>query len=108
MSEAIIMTLLSGSGISAIVSLLNYFNNRKGSYKESIAVIQTQLQEIRKDTLRLQLLNLMQHDPHNKDTILTVAEEYFSKMNGNWYMGSSFSKWAKENNVEIPTWYKEK
>lgn len=58
--------------------------------------------ETRRDTLRIQLSMYMQSQPDNVDTILKLAETYFIKLKGNWYMASEFAKWAKAHNIEIP------
>jgi len=59
--------------------------------------------ETRKDTLRIQLLMIMSHQPENIDTILKLAETYFVDLHGDWYMTSEFNKWAKAHDVEVPS-----
>lgn len=59
--------------------------------------------ETRKDNVRIQLLMIMSHQPDNIDTILKIAEKYFIKLKGDWYMTNEFSKWANEHKVTIPT-----
>ncbi len=59
-------------------------------------------EDTRKDTLRIQLLMIMTHDPDNVDTILKLAETYFVKLKGDWYMTSEFNRWAKAHDVQIP------
>ena len=46
---------------------------------------------------------VMSHQPNNVDTILKLAEQYFVKLRGDWYMTNEFGKWAKEHDVTIPT-----
>ena len=58
--------------------------------------------DTRKDTLRIQLMMMMQNQPDNEDSILKLAETYFMKLRGDWYMTSEFKKWAKAHNVEVP------
>lgn len=60
------------------------------------------LQEIRKDTLRIQLSQYIKDQPDNIDTILKIAEEYFVNLHGDWYMTSEFKKWAKAHEIEVP------
>ena len=45
---------------------------------------------------------LMQNQPENTDSILKLAETYFVKLHGDWYMSSEFKKWAKAHDVEVP------
>lgn len=58
--------------------------------------------DTRKDTIRIQLLMVMSHNPENTDTILKLAEVYFVDFIGDWYMTNEFSKWAKKHNVIVP------
>ena len=58
--------------------------------------------DTRKDTLRIQLLMIMRDQPENTDTILKLAETYFVKLKGDWYMTVEFMKWAKEHDIMIP------
>lgn len=60
------------------------------------------MSDIRKDTLRIQLSQYMKDQPDNLDTIIKLAEEYFVKMKGDWYMTSEFRKWAKAHDIEVP------
>lgn len=59
-------------------------------------------EETRMDTLRIQLLMIMERKPDNIDTILKLAETYFVHLHGDWYMTSEFSKWAKKHDIDIP------
>lgn len=60
-------------------------------------------QDTRKDTLRIQLIMIMTHQPDNIDTILKIAEVYFVELGGDWYMTSEFNKWAKAHDVIVPS-----
>lgn len=60
------------------------------------------MRDIRKDTLRIQLSQYMKDQPENIDTILKIAEEYFVKLKGDWYMTSEFNKWAKSHDIVVP------
>lgn len=107
---------------TSIFKFLEYWKNRKGQGWEArleskmkplvdmqltlcdkVDHNEGELREIRLDTTRLQLLILMEHQPDNIDTILSVAEYYFVKLKGDLYMTVLFNKWAKEHKVDIPT-----
>lgn len=45
---------------------------------------------------RLELMNLIELDPHNVVEIEKVAKHYFSDLRGDWYLTSVYSKWAKQ------------
>ena len=61
-----------------------------------------ELKEIRKDTTRIQLLDLMNMEPHNHDTILKVAHRYFIELGGNWVTSVEFQAWADKEKLDIP------
>lgn len=58
--------------------------------------------ETRRDTLRIQLSMYIQTQPKNEDTIVKLAEEYFVKCGGDWYMTAEFNRWAREHDIVVP------
>lgn len=63
--------------------------------------IETTVNDIRQDTVRLQLDNLINNDSDNVESILTVAKVYFIDMKGDWYMTEKFKKWGREHDVDL-------
>ena len=61
--------------------------------------IRKQNLDIHKDTVRLQLLHLIQNQPDNIDTIMTVAEEYFCTLGSDWYMTNIFMQWCEDRKI---------
>lgn len=59
--------------------------------------IQTDQKILKMDTLRLQLLQMMQHDPTNRIAITMLCDQYV-KQGGNSYILAEFEKWAKKYN----------
>ena len=76
---------------------------RVNSFKEDVKELISVTQETRKDTLRIQLLMILEQQPENIDTILKLAETYFIDLHGDWYMTSLFNRWAKQHDIEIPS-----
>lgn len=68
---------------------------------ERIASVENTLNDIRQDTTRLQLDNLINNDSDNIESILKVAKVYFIDMNGDWYMTEKFKKWGKDHDVDL-------
>lgn len=66
-----------------------------------LSSVETTVNEIRQDTVRLQLDNLINNDSENIESILTVAHKYFIDMKGDWYMTEKFKKWGAEHNVDL-------
>lgn len=124
MSDAVLIMILSGEGLTAIVgaivTILNYRNNKKSQFAKGIEdvkikldvmeaenkILKEELLALKQDTTRTQLQIAMKLSPQNKDTIELIAKRYFTELYGNWYMDSEFQSWAKENNVILPSWYK--
>lgn len=68
---------------------------------ERIASVENTLNDIRQDTTRMQLDNLINNDSDNIESILKVAKVYFIDMNGDWYMTEKFKKWGKDHDVDL-------
>lgn len=69
---------------------------------DSLKELKDLSKDTRKDTLRIQLLMVIRDNPDNIDTILKLAETYFVKLKGDWYMTNEFTKWAKAHDVVVP------
>lgn len=69
---------------------------------DSLETLVKTSQETRKDTVRIQLLMVIESQPENVDTIMKLAETYFVELKGDWYMTSEFSKWAKAHDIAVP------
>lgn len=77
-------------------------NEKIQNLYENINKILRVSEDTRKDTVRIQLLMVLSHQPENVDTIFKLAETYFVGLQGDWYMTNEFIKWAKDHNVVIP------
>lgn len=87
---------------TACGSLLNWFETKMTEHlDERISSVESVVNDIRQDTIRLQLDNLINNDADNIESILTVAKVYFIDMKGDWYMTEKFKKWGKEHDVDL-------
>lgn len=77
-------------------------NGKIQDLTENINKILSVSEDTRKDTVRIQLLMVLSHQPENVDTIFKLAETYFVGLQGDWYMTNEFVKWANERNIIIP------
>lgn len=59
--------------------------------------------EQKRATRRLELLNLIHFEPHNRTEIEKVARNYFDELGGDWYASNIYSTWAEQygGNVKI-------
>lgn len=116
--ETIIALIAALGGLAGLVSaiatvvfkIIDYRKAKKGETLEAklqplfdkMDKQEEELHESRLDTTRIQLIILMEHQPHNHDTIVKVAERYFCQLGGNWWTASEFASWAKREGVELP------
>lgn len=97
---AAIAIIGAASGMCAWVS--NQFQN---AVSEQISSFQeeTRAANARQEQsiTRVELLTLMAQDPENKAAIEKMARYYFKILNGDLWMTSKYSAWAKEYNGDI-------
>ncbi|MBP5722601.1 MAG: hypothetical protein J6X18_03360 [Bacteroidales bacterium] len=88
--------------ITACGSLLNWFEAKMTEHLDArISSVENTVNEIRQDTIRLQLDSLINNDSENIESILNVAKVYFIDMNGDWYMTEKFKRWGREHDVDL-------
>lgn len=66
-----------------------------------MSTLESKVNDIREDTIRIQLDNLINNDSENVESILTIARTYFIDMKGDWYMTEKFKRWGREHNVDL-------
>ncbi len=102
MSDALTI-IIAVLGSTALATLIQFFVNRH-DLKEGI---QSKLLLLEKDGLRTQLILLILLRPEEESEILTIAEKYFGKLNGNWVATPIFNRWCQERNLS-PEWFNNK
>ncbi len=65
--------------------------------------VSEQIKSIELDAARTQLLTLISDYPDNEEEIMRVAKYYFQDLDGDWYMTSLFTKWAKARGLDPDT-----
>lgn len=82
---------------------INDSNKLVAGLKTDIEGIKAMILDNGKSTLRIEINEELIQNPHNHDTILKMAEKYFSPpMNGDWYMTNRFLDWAEKENLHLP------
>lgn len=61
-----------------------------------------ELENVRQDTLRVQLMQYIHGEPSAHDTILKLGYTYFVEYKGDWVMTNKFKDWAESEGVQIP------
>lgn len=99
----IVIALLSSGLIQFLIS--RHDQKKENPIEKKIDKILEEQRKTEKDNLRTQLLVMMSLMPDNRQEILTLAERYFDKLQGDWFYSSLFAKWLKDNDVEKPIWF---
>lgn len=102
---AIIFLIYKSEGRSRIElqSHIEDSNKLTSELRKDISEIKKMILENGKSTLRIEINEEINQNPHNHDTILKMAERYFSPpMNGDWYMTNRFLDWAEKEKVHLP------
>ena len=94
----IVLAILASNGFFALLQFLITRHDTRKNVKDKLITLE-------KDGLRTQLLLLILLQPDEQTEILKIAEHYFVKLKGNWYMTSVFSKWCKSRGLR-PEWFK--
>jgi len=92
-------------GSAGFFTFLQYLINRRDNRKDLYKKIQKQLEKQEKDICRMQLLLLISDYPHETKEILTIAEHYFKKLHGNWYLTTLFRSYLQTNGIAPPIWF---
>ena len=109
MKETILIAVISAMTSVGVLGFIQFLIKRKDD-KEQRAEnkqdddIKGTLKKLEKDGLRTQLLLLILMQPDEETEILKIAQHYFVKLKGNWYMTSMFSKWCKTRGLR-PEWF---
>lgn len=93
--EGIWIAIITSIIAPAVLFVLQLFKSRKD---DSVKKLDDKLIDIQRDLLRLQILNLVQHDPKNKSAILELYDVYKSEpYNGNSYIKEIIKQWRKND-----------
>ena len=74
--------------------------------KEELNKVNEQITSIDRQLDRVQLNLLIKMSPERTEAVMKVAKRYFVEEGGNWYLGELFTNYCRDNNLDIPSWYK--
>lgn len=86
-------------------SLIQFLISRHDARKDKLEEIYKELSKLEKDDVRVQMLIMLALHPENKEQILMLAEYYFHKLKGDWYMTDLFGEWLREEKIALPGWF---
>lgn len=106
-----IQLLIAIATSQAIFSFFQFLISHHDKKKGVIAEMRNDIKELKKankeerqDLLRIQLMTLIHIHPEDVSDVMSVAEDYFVKHAGDWYMSSIFRQYLDENKIEHPIW----
>ncbi|MCQ2575090.1 MAG: hypothetical protein MJ156_03245 [Alphaproteobacteria bacterium] len=90
----IITSIIAPILLLCFQEFMRYLRNKKHNVLKEI---EKGVLELKKDTLRLQILNLIQHDPKNTAAINHLYDEYVNPpYSGNSYLRSVYLLWSQK------------
>lgn len=92
--EAVIVAVIT-SILAPLV--LAWRMDKKQQTQEKFDELAKRIDEVYVGNLRLQILNLIQHNPENKSAILSLYDEYKSR-GANSYIKEVVKQWQKKRN----------
>lgn len=100
-----IIGLVAG-GLSWGVSVIdNHLDKKLQTITEQISILEAKSdaadKKLELSNTRLELSNLIGHNPSNVAQIEMVARHYFVDLGGDWYMSGIYSQWAREYGGDI-------
>ena len=106
----IISCILGGGAIITFITFLIRRNDEKKEKNDEVLAeiksIKKQMQKMERDSVRTQLLMLMNTYTYGEASeILTVAEYYFEGLKGDWYATSLFQKFCEKEQIPLPPWF---
>jgi len=105
---ALITAIFSGGLFSIILYKIQQKDKKNDTLAQlnnSLAQINKELKLNKKDLVRLQLIVMIANFPDDEHEIMTIAENYFNVLKGNWYATSFFKSWLKDRDLETPMWF---
>ena len=98
------IAILGGGNLILFIKFLIERSDRKKEQENFN--LKDEILKLKKDGIRTQMLVLICLKPEEKKEILTLGENYFKKLEGNWYMTSIFNKWLTDTKTAKPEWFK--
>ena len=105
MNTGIIQIVIAIIGSGGFFAFLQFLINRIDTKVGILKKIQQRLDYIDQGLIRMQLLVLISNYPDRVDEIMLLAEQYFCKFHGNYYLTSLFKKYLDDSLLAYPLWF---
>ena len=97
-----IISAFFGAGF---LGFIQFLIQRKDTTNEKLDEILSSQAELDMSLMRLQILNLIQHDGSQHE-LMIVARKYFQELGGDWYLTPIFCRYLEAHGLEKPNWFK--
>lgn len=94
-----LVTLITSIGVivGAFIGASNYIVGQLDAHIQGqMAGLKADVSEVKLSSTRNELILMIEHNPKNVVEIERLAKVYFVDMNGDFYMTSLYSEWARE------------
>lgn len=98
----IILAIIGGGAFGFIEFLIKRKDTKQ---TDKIDKLNKSIESLQRSQCRTEMLVMMNHYPNEQMEIMRLAKVYFCDMKGDFYLTSLFSKWLKENNIDVPIWF---
>ena len=112
MKDVLVPIIIAVIGSNALFGFIQFLISRKDSnnnvtkeIKEAIKEVKDKLSFIDQGLVRMQLLVLISNYPDRTEEIMKLAEQYFCKFKGNFYLTSLFMQYLDDNKLIYPRWF---
>lgn len=105
MKDIIIPIIIAVIGSNALFGFIQFLIKRKDDNNSIIKEIKDRLSFIDQGLVRMQLLVLISNYPSRTEEIMKLAEQYFCKFKGNFYLTTLFKQYLDDNKLIYPKWF---
>ena len=105
MKDLLVPIIVAIIGSNAFFGFVQFLISRRDSNNGIIKEIKDKLSFIDQGLVRMQLLVLISNYPSRTEEIMKLAELYFCKFNGNFYLTTLFKTYLDEHNLIYPQWF---
>ena len=101
MNSSIVQIIIAIISSNAVFGFIQFIFNRIDYVKK----IESKLGYIDQGLIRMQLLVLISNYPDRIEEIMKLAEQYFCKFHGNYYLTSLFKRYLDDKMLTYPQWF---
>lgn len=105
MKDIIIPIIIAVIGSNALFGFIQFLIKRKDDNNSIIKEIKDRLSFIDQGLVRMQLLVLISNYPSRTEETMKLAEQYFCKFKGNFYLTTLFKQYLDDNKLIYPKWF---